>query len=63
MAIFDYKKAQENNDRFLAITIDMHKTLNYCLKYIRASETTNITQHQEIEKMVMATYNKEKDNE
>lgn len=58
--IFDYKKAQDNNEKFLAISIDMHKTLDYCLKYIRTSESVNKTQHAEIEKLVTATYtNKE----
>ena len=58
--IFDLKKAQDNNNNFLAITIDMHKTLDYCLKYIKTNEAVNKTQHAEIEKLVMGTYyNKE----
>ena len=62
MTLYNDKKAEENSRKFLGTCIDMCRDFDYLEKYRKISKELNITQHEEIEKMVMQTYNKEQDN-
>tara|TARA_R100000655_G_scaffold48860_1_gene86350 strand:+ start:2236 stop:2436 length:201 start_codon:yes stop_codon:yes gene_type:complete len=56
----DTETLKDNNNFFLTAVIDMHKSVNYLIMYMKINKELNQTQHEEVEKRAIKQFVEEK---
>tara|TARA_Y100001938_G_C8028088_1_gene399118 strand:+ start:100 stop:300 length:201 start_codon:yes stop_codon:yes gene_type:complete len=56
----DTETLKDNNNFFLHAVIDMHKSVNYLIMYMKINKELNQTQHEEVEKRAIKQFVEEK---
>ena len=56
----DTETLKDNNKFFLTAVIDMHKSVNYLIMYMKINKELNQTQHEEVEKRAIKQFVEEK---